>query len=102
MSARPARARLPGLGVDHIDLFYQHRVDPKVPIEDTVGAMAALVEAGKVRWLGLSEASPAHAAAGACDASDHRVAERVFVVGARGRTRSVADRARAWHRLRAV
>jgi aryl-alcohol dehydrogenase-like predicted oxidoreductase len=46
------------LGVDHIDLFYQHRVDPSVPIEDTVGAMAALVEAGKVRWLGLSEASP--------------------------------------------
>lgn len=45
------------LGVDHIDLFYQHRVDPAVPIEDTVGAMADLVRAGKVRWLGLSEAS---------------------------------------------
>ncbi len=47
------------LGVDHIDLYYQHRVDPEVPIEDTVGAMAELVEAGKVRYLGLSEAGPA-------------------------------------------
>ncbi len=45
------------LGVDHIDLYYQHRVDPQVPIEDTVGAMARLVEQGKVRFLGLSEAS---------------------------------------------
>src|SRR5207302_2260038 len=47
------------LGVDHIDLYYQHRVDPAVPIEDTVGAMAELVRAGKVRYLGLSEAAPA-------------------------------------------
>jgi aryl-alcohol dehydrogenase-like predicted oxidoreductase len=46
------------LGVDHIDLYYQHRVDPNVPIEETVGAMARLVEAGKVRYLGLSEANP--------------------------------------------
>ena len=45
------------LGVDHIDLYYQHRVDKTVPIEDTVGAMSELVEAGKVRYLGLSEAS---------------------------------------------
>jgi aryl-alcohol dehydrogenase-like predicted oxidoreductase len=45
--------------VDHVDLYYQHRVDPTVPIEDTVGAMAGLVKAGKVRWLGLSEAAPA-------------------------------------------
>ena len=47
------------LGVDHIDVYYQHRVDTNVPIEDTVGAMADLVHAGKVRWLGLSEASAA-------------------------------------------
>jgi aryl-alcohol dehydrogenase-like predicted oxidoreductase len=47
------------LGVDHIDLYYQHRVDPNVPIEDTVGAMAGLVAQGKVRYLGLSEASTA-------------------------------------------
>ncbi|MBZ0321371.1 MAG: aldo/keto reductase [Anaerolineae bacterium] len=46
------------LGVDSIDLYYQHRVDPNVPIEDTVGAMADLVTAGKVRFLGLSEAPP--------------------------------------------
>jgi aryl-alcohol dehydrogenase-like predicted oxidoreductase len=49
-------ASLQRLGVDHIDLYYQHRVDPKVPIEDTAGAMAELVTAGKVRHLGLSEA----------------------------------------------
>ncbi|MEV6128507.1 aldo/keto reductase [Streptomyces violaceusniger] len=49
-------ASLRRLGVDHIDLYYQHRVDPDVPIEETVGAMAELVQAGKVRHLGLSEA----------------------------------------------
>ena len=52
-----AEASLRRLGVDVIDLYYQHRVDPTVPIEDTVGAMAELVEQGKVRYLGLSEAS---------------------------------------------
>ncbi|HEY4990360.1 MAG TPA: aldo/keto reductase [Opitutaceae bacterium] len=51
-------ASLARLKVDVIDLYYQHRVDPKVPIEETVGAMAALVTAGKVRFLGLSEAAP--------------------------------------------
>ena len=50
-------ASLKRLGVDHIDLYYQHRVDPKVPIEETVGAMAELVKEGKVRHLGLSEAA---------------------------------------------
>lgn len=50
-------ASLQRLGVDHIDLYYQHRVDPRVPIEETVGAMKGLVEAGKVRFLGLSEAA---------------------------------------------
>ncbi len=52
-------ASLERLGVDHIDLYYQHRVDPSTPIEDTVGAMAELVAAGKVRHIGLSEASAA-------------------------------------------
>src|SRR6266550_5004603 len=52
-------ASLQRLGVDHIDLYYQHRVDTKTPIEETVGAMKELVEAGKVRHLGLSEAAPA-------------------------------------------
>ena len=51
-------ASLTRLGVDQIDLYYQHRVDPETPIEETVGAMSELVEAGKVRYLGLSEAGP--------------------------------------------
>ena len=54
---RACDASLKRLGVDHIDLYYQHRVDRTVPIEETVGAMAELVRAGKVRFLGLSEAS---------------------------------------------
>jgi aryl-alcohol dehydrogenase-like predicted oxidoreductase len=54
---RACDASLERLGVDHIDLYYQHRVDNNVPIEDTVGAMAELVQAGKVRHLGLSEAA---------------------------------------------
>ncbi len=53
-----ADASLRRLGIEHIDLYYQHRVDPQVPIEDTVGAMSDLVQAGKVRFLGLSEAAP--------------------------------------------
>lgn len=52
-------ASLKRLGLDEIDLYYQHRVDPDVPIEETVGAMAELVSAGKVKYLGLSEAAPA-------------------------------------------
>jgi aryl-alcohol dehydrogenase-like predicted oxidoreductase len=56
---RALEGSLKRLGVDHIDLWYQHRVDPKVPIEETVGAMAEAVAAGKVRYLGLSEASAA-------------------------------------------
>ncbi len=55
---RACDASLQRLGLDHIDLYYQHRVDPKTPIEETVGAMAELVAAGKVRHLGLSEARP--------------------------------------------
>ena len=51
-------ASLRRLGVDEIDLYYQHRVDPETPIEDTIGAMARLVQEGKVRYLGLSEAGP--------------------------------------------
>src|SRR5262249_8044983 len=55
---RACDASLKRLGVDVIDLYYLHRVDPATPIEDTVGAMAELVRAGKVRYLGLSEAGP--------------------------------------------
>jgi aryl-alcohol dehydrogenase-like predicted oxidoreductase len=63
VNSRPEHVReavegsLSRLGTDHIDLLYQHRVDPAVPIEDVVGAMAKLVREGKVRFLGLSEAS---------------------------------------------
>ena len=56
---KSAEGSLQRLGIDTIDLYYQHRVDPKTPIEDTVGEMARLVEEGKVRYLGLSEAGPA-------------------------------------------
>jgi aryl-alcohol dehydrogenase-like predicted oxidoreductase len=55
---RACDASLERIGVDTIDLYYQHRVDPEVPIEETVGAMKELIEAGKVRFLGLSEAAP--------------------------------------------
>ncbi len=55
---RAAEGSMKRLGVDYIDLLYQHRVDPKVPIEEVVGAMSELVQAGKVRYLGLSEAGP--------------------------------------------
>jgi len=57
--ATACEASLKRLGVDHVDLYYQHRVDPNVPIEETVGAMAILVKQGKARYLGLSEAAPA-------------------------------------------
>jgi aryl-alcohol dehydrogenase-like predicted oxidoreductase len=57
--AAACEASLQRLGVDCVDLYYQHRVDPNVPIEDTVGAMARLVRQGKARYLGLSEAAPA-------------------------------------------
>ncbi len=56
---RACDASLARLGVDHIDLYYQHRVDPSVPVEETWGALAELVAAGKVRHLGISEAAPA-------------------------------------------
>jgi len=55
---RACDASLRRLGVDHIDLYYQHRVDPDTPVEETWGAMRELVEAGKVRYLGISEAAP--------------------------------------------
>ncbi len=95
-------ASLQRLGVEVIDLYYQHRVDRTVPIEETVGAMAALVEAGKVRYLGLSEAGPetirrAHAV--------HPISAlqtRVLALVARRGGRDPADRARARDRLRRV
>ena len=70
------------LGTDHIDLYYQHRVDPNVEIEETVGAMAELVEAGKVRHLGLSEAAPGDDPPRPRRPPDHRAADRVLGVRA--------------------
>ena len=68
------------LGVDHIDLYYQHRVDPKVPIEETVGAMAELVRQGKVRYLGSVRGGARDHPPGACRTPDLRPADRVFAV----------------------
>ena len=95
-------ASLERLGTDRIDLLYQHRVDPAVPIEETVGAMAALVREGKVRYLGLSEASADHAAPGACGAPDQRAAVRVLALRARRRARRPARVPGARRRPRAV
>ncbi|WP_369816523.1 aldo/keto reductase [Brevundimonas sp. Root1423] len=82
---RAIEGSLKRLGMDHVDLYYLHRVDPNTPIEETVGAMGELVKEGKVRFLGLSEASPATLRKG------H---------GARGRT--AGDLRGTGHRLRAL
>ena len=90
--AQACEASLERLGVDHIDLYYQHRVDPDVPIEETVGAMAELVEAGKVRHLGLSEAAPRDDPPRARGAPDHGAADRVLAVDARSGGRDARRR----------
>ena len=87
--ARACDASLQRLGVDHIDLYYQHRVDPKVPIEETVGAMAELVQAGKVRYLGPVRGRAGDHPPRARRPPDHRAADRVLAVDPRRRrTRS--------------
>jgi len=93
-------ASLARLRLDHIDLYYQHRVDPSVPIEETVGAMADLVRAGKVRYLGLSEAAPRHHPARPRDPPDQRAPDRVLAVEPRPGSRDPAHLPRAGHRLR--
>ena len=90
------------LGTDHIDLYYQHRVDPNTPIEDTIGAVAELVAEGKVRHIGLSEAWVGHDPPRARRAPDHRAAVGVLAVDPRPGARGAAAAARARHRLRAV
>lgn len=95
-------ASLKRLNISTIDLFYLHRVDTGVPIEETVGAMARLIEQGKVRYLGLSEAWRENNPARACDVSDHCPAERILDLDARSRGRDSCDVPRAGHRLRAV
>ena len=86
------------LGVDHIDLLYQHRVDPEVPIEDTAGAVRELIEAGKVGHFGLSEAAPQHHPPRPRRATRHRVAVRVLAVVAVPGSRDHPDPGRARHR----
>ena len=78
-------ASLKRLGVETIDLYYQHRVDPNTPIEETVGAMAALVRAGKVRHLGLSEAGPATIRRAAAVHRDRGTPDGIFPLDARSR-----------------
>ena len=95
---RACEGSLRRLGIDTIDLFYQHRVDPSVPIEDTVGALMELVKEGKVRHIALSEAG--NAAPRRQDRADRRLAERIFDLGARRRGRNPARLPRIWHRLR--
>ena len=93
-------ASLRRLNVDTIDLYYQHRVDPNTPIEDTVRAMAELVKEGKVRYLGLSEASVCHSAP-RDESSSHRSAtNRIFSLDARSGKRNSPHLPRTRHRLR--
>ena len=77
-----AEGSLRRLGTDHIDLYYQHRVDRATPIEDTIGALAELVQAGKVGHIGMSEALAGHDPPGARGARNHRAADRVLAVDA--------------------
>ncbi|MDI3422630.1 aldo/keto reductase [Streptomyces luteolus] len=86
-------ASLSRLGVDHIDLYYLHRRDPQVPIEETVGAMAELVRAGKVRWLGLSEVS-AQTLRRACSVHPISALQSEFSLFSRGIEESVLPAAR--------
>ena len=99
---RACEGSLKRLGIDTIDLFYQHRVDPNVPIEETIGGMAELVKEGKVRHLGLSEAAPGDDPPRRRGPSDRRAPVRIFALGARRRGRDPAGLPRARHRLRAL
>ena len=72
--------------MDHVDLYYQHRVDPETPIEDTVGALADLVREGKIRHIGLSEASPRTIERAHSVHRHYRCAIGVFALDPRPRT----------------
>ncbi len=89
-------ASLKRLGVDTIDLYYQHRVDPKTPIEETVGAMAELVREGKVRFLGLSEASAGDAPPRARRAPDPALQSEYSLLDPRPRGRGARRAAASW------
>ena len=97
---RAIEGSLKRLGTDRLDLYYQHRMDPQVPIEDSVGALADLVKAGKIRHIGLSEAS-AETLERAHRVPDQRVAERVLAVDPRsGGHRGARRLPSPGHRLR--
>ena len=93
-------ASLKRLGLDTIDLYYQHRVDPEVPIEETVGAMAELVQEGKVRYLGLSEAGAETIRKAVAVHPISALQTRVLAVGALDRGGDPPGHPRARHRLR--
>ena len=95
-------ASLKRLGTDHIDLYYQHRVDPNTPIEETVGAMSRLVEEGKVRFLGLSEAAPATVRRAVAMHPIAALQTEYSPLEPRAGRRDSAHHARAGHGLRAV
>ena len=97
-----ADASLRRLKTDAIDLFYQHRVDPAVPIEDVAGAVKELIQQGKVRHFGMSEAGGADDSPRACGAAGHGRSERVLALVARARAGGAADVRGARNRLRAV
>ena len=101
-SARRSTGSLERLGVDHVDLYYLHRPDPDVPIEETVGAMAELVAAGKVRHLGLSEASADTLRRARRRPPDRRPPDRVLAVEPGHRGRDPRHLPRARHRPRAL
>ena len=97
-----AEASLRRMGIETIDLYYQHRVDPDVPIEETVGAMAELVARGQGAQSRPLRGRRGHHPPGACGASDRRRAERILAVDSRSGERRARHLPRARHRLRAV
>ncbi len=99
---RVAEASLKRLKVEAIDLFYQHRVDPDVPIEDVAGAVKDLIQEGKVKHFGLSEAGAADDSARPRSSAGHGSPERILAVVERGRSGSAADMRGTRDRLRAV
>ena len=101
-SGRSPRGSLQRLRIDHIDLFYQHRVDPDVPIEEVAGTVKELIAEGKVRHFGLSEAGVADHPPRPRRAAGHRDPERVLAVVARAGGGTAADPRGARHRSRAL
>ena len=99
---RVAEESLSRLGIDRIDLYYLHRRDPDVAIEETVGAMKELVDDGKVRYLGLSEVSAETLRRANAVHRDQCAAERIFALGAARRAARAAGGPRARHRFRAL